>query len=383
MKIIILTSAHPTDDVRVMTKVARGLADLGHQVVWCGPDHYFFDDSHDPRISWILTKRGQGWKGRLLALARSARAAYRIDDADWIYSPDPDAAIVALAIARITRTHTLFDIHEDFHNGLLRRRIKRPRLAAIMGVAVRAVITWTARTSDVTVGVSRTIVNMYCPPGGGSFAVLNTAPRSFAERQHQPNPTAAQARVMHGKAVSTNGTHVVLEALRQLPDDQGPRVVFITRPSPTDQPFDYELEQSLRSPYLASHVKLMAGLPHDRMPEVLGSCSAGLISYGRVLGEASLPNRLFEYMASGIAVIAPSYSPEIVQIIESYRCGLTADFENPHDVAAKLMQIATHPDETAAMGSRGRQAFIDHYSWESQLDALEQHLLAFSERRGS
>jgi len=111
------------------------------------------------------------------------------------------------------------------------------------------------------------------------------------------------------------------------------------------------------------------------MPQLLSSCSAGIISYGRIFGEASLPNRLFEYMAAGIAVLAPAYSPEIVRILERYGCGITADFEDPKDIAEKLLQLISNPDEMSAMGLRGRHAFMRHFAWEAQLDKLETHLL--------
>lgn len=371
MNIVILTSAHPIDDVRVMTKIAGGFAELGHDVSWFGPDHSFFGGTRDTRINWHLTHHRPGYRGRLMALIRSARSAASIEDADWIYTPDPDAALVALWASRVSRSRTIFDIHEEFHNGLLRRGVKQPLLVCILSRLVKAAISWITRRSDLTIAVSDTILDTYTKTGQARLTALNTAPLDFSLESSAPAPRHSGMRVMHGKALPGNGTPRVVQAIRLLPPDCDLRLVFITRASANTEPFDPAIEQALQSADVAPHVEIVPGIPHTEMPRLLASCSIGVISYGRLLGQASLPNRLFEYMAAGIAVIAPSYSPEIVRILDRHKCGLTADFEDPNDICEKLSRLAQDPEAATAMGARGRQAFVEHYAWEAQIKRVE------------
>lgn len=95
-----------------------------------------------------------------------------------------------------------------------------------------------------------------------------------------------------------------------------------------------------------------------------------MIAYGRTLGVGSLPNRLFEYMARGLAILAPSYSREIREIVEAEGIGRTVDFEDPAAVSGELAWFAAHRDDTREMGERARGAFVERFSWEAEFERL-------------
>lgn len=377
MKIMIFTSAHPTDDVRVMTKIAAGFHDEGHDVVWCGPEVAFFDAARDPRIEWHLTPKGSGWLGRLRALASIAGAAHRVKNVDWIYTPDPDAAMVAVPLAKLKGAKLLFDLHEEFHNGLLRRGISQPQLAGILSLLVRGVIRVTARCSTLAIAVNQTVLDAYARPGRRALVVLNSAPKNFAAPV--PKPPGGSVTAMHGKAIESNGSRVVIDALEAIPASRSPTVLFIVRGSAGSPVFSQSVFSRLESEDLVGKVELLDGVPHSRMPQLMGRCDLGLIAYGRILGEASLPNRLFEYMAAGCAVLAPSYSPEIVSILEAYGCGETVDFEDRSAVAEALRRLSSDPKKLADMGNAGRAAFLACFAWEAQLKTL---IMRMEELRG-
>jgi glycosyltransferase involved in cell wall biosynthesis len=106
------------------------------------------------------------------------------------------------------------------------------------------------------------------------------------------------------------------------------------------------------------------------MPAVLRSCRCGLIAYGRSLGTGSLPNRFFEYMAAGIAAIVPSYSSEMVRIVQDEHCGAAADFEAPESIANVLKALYDDQVSCARMGERGRMAFLARHNWEAEFGRL-------------
>ncbi|NBO17697.1 MAG: glycosyltransferase [Proteobacteria bacterium] len=75
-------------------------------------------------------------------------------------------------------------------------------------------------------------------------------------------------------------------------------------------------------------------------------------------------NKLFEYMAAGLPVIA-SDLPFARAVIEAHRCGLLVS--PPTDaaaIAAAIGKILQNPQEAAEMGQRGRAAVEQHYSWQ-------------------
>ena len=117
-------------------------------------------------------------------------------------------------------------------------------------------------------------------------------------------------------------------------------------------------------------VELHPAVPLQDMPDILRRCDAGLIAYGRELGADSLPNRLFEYMAAGLPVIAPEYSTEICRILYEDGCGVAADFENPSSIAAAIVELARDPDRCREMGRRAREAFESRHNWEVEVRPL-------------
>jgi glycosyltransferase involved in cell wall biosynthesis len=115
------------------------------------------------------------------------------------------------------------------------------------------------------------------------------------------------------------------------------------------------------------------------MPDFLARCDVGVIAYGRDLGERSLPNRLFEYMAAGLAVLAPSYAVDIRQIVEEEGIGRTADFEKPEEVAEAMRWFSENRRQTEEMGRLARKAFLERHNWDAEFDRLTEAMGA--ERR--
>jgi glycosyltransferase involved in cell wall biosynthesis len=79
--------------------------------------------------------------------------------------------------------------------------------------------------------------------------------------------------------------------------------------------------------------------------------------------------KLFEYMMSGIPVIATDF---ILwkEIIEKYECGICV---NPQDVDAirdAIMYLKNNPEEAKKMGDNGRKAVQEQYNWTSQESIL-------------
>jgi len=76
----------------------------------------------------------------------------------------------------------------------------------------------------------------------------------------------------------------------------------------------------------------------------------------------SLPNKLFQYMAAGIPVVA-SDLPQVREVLESAGAGMVVDTSRPQAIADAIGAILRDPAEARAMGERGRAAVIDRFNW--------------------
>jgi glycosyltransferase involved in cell wall biosynthesis len=368
----ILTTAHPTDDVRVNSRMARSFLDAGYRVSWIGPEHAYF--SNDPRpeagIDYHLFRANTTRLRRLRAGRAARQTARQVRDVDWWYSPDPDAAGIARQVARRQGGRVLFDIHEVFHAGLLDRWFpgRAPRWARDL---VRRRIARTCRGVDLVTGVSEAVMRPYVGPETVLVVTRNCAPRFFVGRIPDRRVSSAGAlKVMHGKAIADNGTMRVLEAIEHLGEDDaaGLRVHFTQ--VTVGRPFAEALDRTLAKMARRQAVVLEPGVPHEEMPALLVTQDVGMIAYQRDLGVDSLPNRLFEYMAAGLAILAPSYSAEIVSIIDEEGIGLAVDFEDAAEVAKALSWCIDNREDVAAMGARARTAFLARFNWDAEVSGL-------------
>jgi glycosyltransferase involved in cell wall biosynthesis len=109
----------------------------------------------------------------------------------------------------------------------------------------------------------------------------------------------------------------------------------------------------------------------------------GQVSYARVLKElgmadvaiiphiksdhtdSTIPHKIFQYMYSGIPVIASNCKP-LERILKDENTGYIYSWNSPESFAEKLSLLLNRHGETAEMQERARLAVKKRYNWESQ-----------------
>ena len=372
--VCIVTTAHPLDDKRVNAKVAQTLCSEGFQVSWVGPGHSAFDQSHADRdgMRILVTHANRGRIDRLLAARRLRRRLRKVNNVDVYYAPDPDSAPIALEAARRNGARVIFDIHEIYHGALLDRWLFGMRLPMVREY-VRRRISHMCSKCDLVVGVSAAVLDSYIDDSARRLVVRSCAPKWFADQTPADvmGPGRTRFRLMHGMSSMQRGTAAVLAAVeiavREVPETQ---VVMLTSGPPEQDPSGRAAMAMAHKHGTLNSLELREGVPIRKMPELLRTCDVGLIAYGRDLGVDSLPNRLFEYMAAGLPIVAPRYSKEIAKVVNSEGCGLLADFEDPSSIAAAIVQLHRDPEACQAMGRRGREAFLRRHNWEVEVQPM-------------
>lgn len=79
--------------------------------------------------------------------------------------------------------------------------------------------------------------------------------------------------------------------------------------------------------------------------------------------------KLFEYMMSGIPVIATDFTLW-KEIIEKYDCGICVNPHNVEEIRNAIVYLLNNPKVAKRMGDNGRKAVHDQYNWTSQESIL-------------
>ena len=114
-------------------------------------------------------------------------------------------------------------------------------------------------------------------------------------------------------------------------------------------------------------------LAHDRMPAALAAADVGVAPFDIAahaplsLGFYWSPLKIFEYMASGLPVIAPAVD-RIPALVSNGGEGVLYGREK--DALADALSALTDPDLRARLGAAARERAVREYSWSAHCSAL-------------
>ena len=121
-------------------------------------------------------------------------------------------------------------------------------------------------------------------------------------------------------------------------------------------------------------VTLTGALPHSDIPASLAAADIGVAPFD-IAAHAPLrwefywsPLKIFEYMASGLPVIAPRID-RLTRIFRDGREGIFYDPTEPGSLALALERLAD-PSVRSGLGTAARDRAVDRFSWRSHCQAL-------------
>ncbi|MEJ7806105.1 MAG: glycosyltransferase, partial [Telluria sp.] len=119
-----------------------------------------------------------------------------------------------------------------------------------------------------------------------------------------------------------------------------------------------------------SRVNQLGVLDRASVRALMTRSVAGIVTFHPLPNHLdALPTKMFEYMSSGIAVIA-SHFPLWRDIIEGNECGVCIDPCDAGALAAAIDRMVRCPDVARRMGENGRKAVLEHYNWSVQARKL-------------
>lgn len=360
--VLMLSAAHPADDLRIVGKEGAALAAAGWRVL-----HLARGPAAGTRHGVELRGHagGRGWRARVLGIPALARAAAALRPAA-IHAHEPDSWLAAILAARRCGARVVLDVHEHYPSRLDARLPAPLRLAgrALLAALCRAM----ARGADAVV-VAKDGLDA---PFGTCVAVRNyAADPGVAPRLHAPGPL----RLLHlGALGAARGAFAMLEVLARVPDAT---LVLVGRfTDGSEGAFD----DRARALGVAARIERHGWLPYEAALARAARCDVALVLFqpGVENHRLALPHKLFDAMACGLPVIVPGFAEEVGRVVDEAGCGIAVDSADPAAVAAALRRLAD-PALRAAMGARGRAAALTRFGWGAEaarLVALYDRLLA-------
>jgi glycosyltransferase involved in cell wall biosynthesis len=356
-----------------VTAVAEGLSALGHQVhVLVTPG-----EGAPPRgVDWIPMSPPFG--ANQLRWTRSGAVAAIIGrlEPEVIMERYYNFGGEAILHARRAGARAVLEVNAPVidHPGSTKALIDR-------ALIVRPMKRWRERlcaAADIIVTPNAAIL----PPGTPSSRVLEIEWGADTDRFQPGNntvglgfsPPPGIVAVFAGAFRSWHGAIHLARAIRQL-REKGNRT--ITALFIGDGP---ELPAVRNETAGLEGVVFTGALPHEQMPAALAASHIGVAPFDidahkpLSLGFYWSPLKMFEYMASGLPVVAPAVA-RIPSLVEHGREGLLYDPSDGTALAHALERLADD-DLRGRLGAAARERAVREYSWKAHCEALDRRLRA-------
>ena len=361
-----------------VTGVARGLAALGHDVhvaVTRG-DGPFPDDG----ATWIDVRPPFGARRLRWALASRVRALAERIRPDVVIERYFNFGGEGVRAAQAVGALTLLEVNAPVidYPGSAKRRIDR----ALLVEPMRRWRDWQCRHADLFVTPQTDILPAWVPPErivrlewGADTARFRPDAAGDVPFERRPDRTLA---VFAGAFRAWHGAQLLVDAMRRLREhgrDDVDAVLIGDGP---------ELPSVRQAAELVDGVTCFGPVAHEAMPACLAAAHIGVAPFdvGRhpplSLGFFWSPLKLFEYMASGLPVVAPAID-RITQLVGDGEEGVLYDAGDPAALAGAIERLCD-PALRRRLGAAARDRAVRDYGWDRHCERLAAAIEAARER---
>lgn len=308
-------------------------------------------------LAFLLTLDSPSWRKAMERLVTEHGAqALHMHDLPYVRS--------AVKAGRATGVPVVLDLHENYPAAL--RLWNRRRIDKLFFPASRAerLERWAVRNVDRIVVVVDEARERLTELGADPARIVvfgNTEPRVLSE----PEPPALDAGRLELTYVGGVAAHRGLDtAVAAMP------AILAARPDAHltivgDGDTMSELRAQAASLNLGDAVEFTGWLSKDEAMTYIERSTVALVPHHRSPHtDATVPHKLFQYMALGRPVLVSDCAP-LERIVRETRSGEVFASGDAEDLAAKALLLADA--ETArACGSAGREAVLDRYNLEAE-----------------
>jgi glycosyltransferase involved in cell wall biosynthesis len=226
------------------------------------------------------------------------------------------------------------------------------------------------RVVTVNVACKRIFSSRSCRPEKISIVMNSPDEQIF---QYKPRAARVVATgtekpftiLYHGSIVERNGLDLGIEALEAVRGDI-PNVQLRICGGKTA--FLDQVMETVRSKGLEANVQYLGSKRLEELTREIENCDVGIIPNQRnAFTDINTPTRIFEYLALGTPVIAPS----TLGIQDYFEPSSLFFFEpgNAAELADQIRYVASHPKETDTVVERGQQIYLAN-TWSQQRKIL-------------
>ena len=289
---------------------------------------------------------------------RSLRQRY-----DLVYIHNmPDVLVLSALIPKIFGAKVILDLHDPMPELMttIFNLDKDSFAVRLIGRLEKWSMALADRVVTVNIACKRIFGSRSCRPEKIEVVMNSPDEEIFPLRAPYPSipksPNDPFVIMYHGSLVERNGLDLAVSALAQARESVPSAELRVYG---RKTPFLERVMEDVRARGLSKSVHYLGAKRLEDLASAIDECDVGVIpNQQNAFTEINTPTRIFEYLATGKPVIAPS-TPGIQ---DYFNAGSLFFFESGDsgDLARKMEYVYSHLSEATAIAERGQQVYMAH-----------------------
>ena len=353
MKICHITTVHPPFDIRIFHKECTSLAAAGYETFLIAP-HYSSEIKNGVTI--IPVPKIKNRFARILFMPFIAFFKALKCRASVYHFHDPELLPVGVLLKIFTFKKIIYDVHEDYFAQTLSKEYIAKPFRIILSYLISGTEKFCILFFDGIISATDFINNKF-KKHKNAICIHNYPLFNENAVLIQKNSQDIFTVVYAGSINKIRGMTQIIKAMEKIPDNKKVKLVLCGE----FESEEYKNELQQMKGY--EKAEYPGWVPPEKLKEIAAGANAGLVCF---LPEPNhidaMPNKIFEYMASSIPIIASDF-PLWKKIVEENKSGICVNPENPDSIATGISFLYDNPEAAQQMGRNGIIAVKNSYNW--------------------
>lgn len=366
-RVVHLSSSHPSDDTRIFVKFCGTHSSSYRTYFIC------FDNSVSRTVSGVEIICVGGRRTRLSRVFFGSVsilfASFRFFGPNTIYQiHDPELIPLAFLLS-ILGQNVIFDSHEDYIAVLYSREyiprklshFCQPLLSFLLSFFLRPVSLVYAATPSIQESLS--LINIKSQVIYNYPVIYN---HDFQSNSEAIGVCSSCFNLVYVGAVSyLRGIAPVINALESLDDTFKLHII--------GDSFEQDSYKFIVNSPSSHRIILHGHLPQSLSRQLISRCDLGIVTFLDCPNHIeALPNKMFEYMAEGVPVLASDF-PLWRKYVTSINAGITVDPTSAFAISSSIRYLSNKTELLQTMSKNAQAAILNSYSWQSQESTILGH----------
>ena len=352
MRICHLTSAHPSNDIRIFVKECSSLADGGY-------DTYLVAQGESREENGVhvvgVGDMPAGRKGRMTQFAKTVFLKAKELDCAIYHLHDPELLPYALKLKKAGKT-VIFDSHEDVPGQILDKKWIPSVFRKLISNIYKSYETHVIKQIDAVVAATPHIAEKF-KGRANAIATVNNYPKPGDIVFHEAPFDERESIVCYAGGLSEDRGELIMKNAMKSVDGK----LIIAG--------DHEKE-------IDGNVEYVGILDRHEVNALYGKAVVGLCILKPTANYYySQPIKMYEYMASGIPCVCSDF-PDWHKLVKDSQCGICVDPNDNAAVADAINFLLSNRSKAQEMGRKGHDYVLKHCTWANE----EKELLALYDR---